>query len=307
MAELLANLSEREKAHHEASIDAQERIREAESKVTLASQELMELKRAHEQEFKILKAQWEKRARDTAYKCRQEVQKARKERAELVGLADNAEAQRKKAESRANHLTAKVRELHVQLEKRMQQQDERLTLLNRFQDARAERVSVQCEDRIDKMTKHANKVAMMSSAAVDSTVEELQGQAARANFRAEGRVRYGELCDLAKSVGNYDMTKDAYYRVKDDLISLWHIQAGSSTPSRVRTAPASVQRTCTSPFGASTALQLAQSTPRSYGSSRSGVERAPGSHTSDPKRAIGGAIRPSNLPRVRANGFMATA
>merc|ERR1711879_746900 len=69
--------------------------------------------------------------------------------------------------------------------------------------------------------------------------EKLQGQMTRAYLRAEGRVRFKELRELAKSRDNYNVSREAYFGLKGEILSLWRTQQ-QPPDSRPNTAPAAL-------------------------------------------------------------------
>lgn len=184
----------------------------------------MELRRAQQQELRVLRAQFERRLRETSYGCRQEVHRAHSSLSEAEAVAEQAEERRRGAEACAGALAQKVADLREHLRKRGQSADASVEALQRMMDARLQRVTAQTEARISSMAGHAKAVCTLSKSAVEGVTEELQGQLARAHVRSEGRVRFRELCQLAGTYGNYDVSKDAYYTVKAELINLWHVQ-----------------------------------------------------------------------------------
>eukprot|EP00420_Gonyaulax_spinifera_P024840 CAMPEP_0197915062 /NCGR_PEP_ID=MMETSP1439-20131203/79564_1 /TAXON_ID=66791 /ORGANISM="Gonyaulax spinifera, Strain CCMP409" /LENGTH=238 /DNA_ID=CAMNT_0043536999 /DNA_START=92 /DNA_END=804 /DNA_ORIENTATION=+ len=237
MPELLNRLAEREKARFAAGQEATSRIRAAELQTTRAAEKLMELRRAQDQELKVLKAQFEKRLRDTTYAARQAVARTNKELWEAQAVADQAVKRQRSAEESVACLKQKLKHLREYAQRRTDGAKASRTMLQNMMDSRLKRVAAQSDARVENMTAHAKEVSALSNVAMDTVNTELQSQLAHAHVRAEGRVRFKELCQLAHTFGNYDMSKDAYYHVKHELIDLWHAQ--KATPFRLtQTAPA---------------------------------------------------------------------
>jgi len=224
MSELLARLAEREQARFAAEQEAKIRIREAESKTTLAAQEFMELRRANEQELKVLRAKAEKTLRDAAYKCQQDVHAAQAQVTEAEAFADQAEKRQRSADAIAFAYLEKVKHMEVHVQRRTKKAEDNNTELQRCMDTRVKRVEKQNIGRVANMEAHAKEVCAVSKVALETVSEELQDQVAKAHVRSEGRVRFKELCHLASTFGNYDMSRDTYFHVKHELIDLWHKQ-----------------------------------------------------------------------------------
>lgn len=225
MPELLEKLTAREKEKFTAEQDAVVRAREAATKVTKASEELMEMKRAHEQELFVVKAQYEKRIRDKGYSCRQQLHRARDELSAAEAQAESAESSQKKAELCAANLSLKLRDLQAHLDRRTVTAEECLAALEQMMHVRLKRVTEQADNRIMDMMDHAKEVHSVSNLAVGDVTTELQDQMSRAHHRAEGRTRFKDLCELAKNKRNYDISDDGYQHLKNHLIGLWHVQS----------------------------------------------------------------------------------
>jgi hypothetical protein len=235
MTELLARLAEREQARFAAEQEAKIRIREAEFKTTLAAQEFMELRRANEQELKVLRAKAEKNLRDTSYKCQQDVHAAQAQVTEAEAFADQAEKRQRSADAIAFAYLEKVKHMEAHVQRRTKKAEVNNAELQRSMDTRIKRVDKQNQSRAANMEAHAKEVCTVSKLALETVSEELQDQVAKAHVRSEGRVRFKELCHLASTFGNYDVSRDAYFHVKHELIDLWHQQKaaaplGSSCP-----------------------------------------------------------------------------
>jgi len=224
MSELLARLAEREQARFAAEQEAKTRIREAECKTTLAAQEFMELRRANEQELKVLRAKAEKKLRDVTYKCQQDVHEAQARVTEAEALADQAEKRQRSADAVAFAYLEKVKHLEEHVQRRTKKAEANNAELQRCMDTRLKRVVKQNEGRVANMEAHAKEVCTVSKVALETVSEELQDQVGKAHVRSEGRVRFKELCHLASTFGNYDMSRDSYFHVKHELIDLWHKQ-----------------------------------------------------------------------------------
>jgi len=224
MSELLARLAEREQARFAAEQEAKMQIREAESRTTLAAQEFMELRRANEQELKVLRAQAEKTLRDTAYKCQQDMHAAQAQVTEAEAFADQAEKRQKSAEAIATAYQEKVQHMEAHVQRRTKKAEDNNAELQRCMDTRVKRLEKQNNGRVANMETHAREVCTVSKVALETVSEELQDQEGKAHVRSEGRVRFKELCHLASTFGNYDMSRDAYFHVKHELIDLWHQQ-----------------------------------------------------------------------------------
>jgi len=227
MSELLDKLAERERARLQAENEAAVRVREAMTKVTKASEELMELRRLHEHEIKVLRVQHEKRLRDQGYACRQKVHKARQEQTHAEGVAEATEKKQRGAEAHVHVLQLKLKELQSHLDRHESNSERKLAGMKRLMNARVESMTAHNDGRIQSMVDHSSEVINAAATAVDNISDELHGQVARTHVRAEGRSRFRELCDLAKSHCSYHMSNEAYFGAKNDLIDLWHQQKAS--------------------------------------------------------------------------------
>jgi len=233
MSELLARLTEREMSRLEAEKDARARIIEAMNEVTNKCEGLQQLRRSQDMEMKVSRAQMEKTGRDNAYKWRQEVHKASKELNDTVAQADSSKLRKSRALAHEKLLSNKAMELERQLRDRQAQLDDRIASLHTVQQARFDRVKQQNDERISSVAALTEDVVNASHAAVGGATETLQEQFHRSNLRSEGRTRFKELCDLSKSAGNYEMSKPAYYEMKDELTSLWHRQTKTPAPTKI--------------------------------------------------------------------------
>lgn len=269
MAELLEKLTEREKAKFVAEKEAAGRVRAAEAEVTAATEALLELKRRQEQEIRVLKAQNEKRIRDASHAARLNVDKAQKDCAMAEALADTTEKRQRRSEAHATNLEQKVAELQAMIARREHEAAAELLETERMMASRYERVASQADDRIRSMAEHAREVCTAASVSLEIASDELQDQMARASIRAEGRVRFKELKDLAKSWDRFDITKESYTELKDNLIDLWRAQANSARnscnmyPETVRSMLSPSPDSAKSPFGRAGQNMLAEVTPES--------------------------------------------
>lgn len=225
MPELLRRLAEREKERVATEREARARIRSSRDQVLKASEELRELKRAHEQELRVLKAQYEKHLRDTMQACRLKVVQAWHEQTEEEAAAEQAEKRMRMAEAYASALGKKIADLQVHLQRRAETADKSLACLERFASERVKLASAQCQSRLTAMREHAQKVCASSGAAVEQATRDCQDHLANAHYRAEGRTRLKELCYLAKCRGDYDLSSEAYFGMKADLLTFWQAQA----------------------------------------------------------------------------------
>jgi hypothetical protein len=230
MTEVLDKLTEREKALFVAEKEAAARVRGAEAEVHAATESLLELKRHQEQELKVIQAQHEKRMRDTAYSCRQRVHQAQRESAMVQALADSAEKRQRRSEAHVANLEQKISDLQAMISKRQHEAAAELNTVERMMQGRYARVASQADSRVRSMAEHAKEVCTAANMSLEITAEELQDQMSRASIRAEGRVRFKELKNLAKAWDRYDLSRDAYNDLKGDLIDLWHVQTNSARP-----------------------------------------------------------------------------
>lgn len=231
MTDMLNMLSDREQAKFAAGQELSQAMREADKRVTTVTESLMEKKRAQDQELKLVKAQCEKRFRDISLLCRQQVHKAQKEQAEAEGRADIAEKEMTTSEAHAYTLEQKLKALKEQLEQRKVDADMHVAETERIMNTRVTRVRTQAEKRVNDMASHTQVVMAHARGTHDETLDEMRDQLARAHVRAEGRSRFKELRDLAKSIDNYEMGRPEYRATKDELVNLWHFQSlGPASP-----------------------------------------------------------------------------
>lgn len=231
MTEMLNMLSDREQAKFAAGQELSKAMREADKRVTTVTESLMEKKRAQDQELKLVKAQCEKRLRDISLLCRQQVHKAQKERAEAEGRADIAEKEMTTAEAHKQELERKMAALKRQLEQRKIDADVNVSETERIMNTRVTRVRMQAEKRVNDMAELTKDVMAHARTTHDETIDEMRDQLARAHVRAEGRTRFKELRDLAKSTESYEMGRPEYRTMKNELVNLWHFQSlGPASP-----------------------------------------------------------------------------
>jgi len=231
MSELMSKLADREQERAIAQQEATEGINACKRQVNEASEELMEFKRGREQELKVLKLQYEKQLRDTAFACRQRVQAGADGVAETHGRLESAEKRKWDLESKAFHLRLRVMELEKHMEQRDQYNDNRYQSLNRSMEARLKRITNQGDDRIQSMNNHALMLRESMYSGVESSQEEMQDQTARAHIRAEGRTRFKELCELAERTKSYDMSSESFQQIRDELLDLWKMQGKTQLAS----------------------------------------------------------------------------
>lgn len=259
MTEVLAKLTEREKAMFYAEQEAAAVVREAEAKVTQGTEDLMELKRTQEQELRVIKAQNEKKIRDASYAWRAKVHKAQKERAMSEALAETSEKRQKRSEAHVANLEQKIYDLQTMIQKRTQGAEKECSNMQRLMDGRFEQVAAQADGRVRSMAQHAKEVCDAAGASRDITAEELHDQVARASVRAEGRTRFKELRELAKSWDHVDLTQDNYNELKGNLIELWHIQSKgeNNVPgAKVELVDRTPPPTAPSPLGRAAAVSI---------------------------------------------------
>lgn len=224
MSELITKLAKCNQAKFAVEQESRKTLRDAANEVTMVSASLMELTRVHEQEIRVLKARYEKSLREYTYACRQKVHDANKQRMEMEALAEAAEERQARAEAHASHLEAKLQAMREQLKMKEEVAQNTISGIERVTTAREKRVDVQSDERERNMEHHAREVRAATGLAVETTTAELQDQLRRCHLRAEGRMRFKELCQLASESSSYKMSREAYYATKHDLISLWHIQ-----------------------------------------------------------------------------------
>lgn len=293
MTEMLEQLSAIERQKFGAEQDARVRVRQAEANVTTASQELMEVIRANEQQVKVLKAQCEKRLRDASYHAGQTVRNAEADKAAAEAHAETAEVVLKRTQAYVKSLEEKARNLQMQLHQKMQDCEDHVAETEREMQTRIERCSTQADARVHSMLQHSREVFESADAALESTADDLQDQMSRAQMRAEGRSRFRELCDLSKSRLNIEMSQPAYEACKEDVLSLWGAQtstASSLNHTLNRTgelmfgpgeSPASARHKLNLGMTASTATGLGESGSLSLGATPRGgkVPASPGNDT----------------------------
>lgn len=245
MQDMLTLLTERESDRCCANLEESIRIREANNKVTAATEELMELKRSQEQEIQVLKVKCDKRYRDTALQCRQQVQKAEKEKAKAEGALESAERNTKVAEARVAAMEQKVHDLKEQLRQRTEEAERRVAAAQRLMEVRLDQAYVQQDRRVLNMADHTKVVMEQASTAIEAAEEEYQEQLAHAHVRAEGRTRFKELCGIAKATNNYEVAQPVYKDIKDELVALWHVQSRTDGSPVAALAPKETNRSLT--------------------------------------------------------------
>lgn len=228
MTEVLQQLTDHEQQLYIAEKDAATRVRQAEAEVSEASEKNLELRRTQEQELKVCKAQNEKKLRDISHAIRAQVQKAHKESATFIALAEVAEQRQQRSEAHVTNLKQKIQDLESMLKKRAQASDVECYQVRRAMESRIERVYAQADERIQSMAEHAQEVCAATGAALQTMDCELNNQMLRASIRAEGRVRFKELKDLAITFRQANLSKEHYVDLKDNLIDLWHAQTAIS-------------------------------------------------------------------------------
>lgn len=230
MSELMCKLTQREQERLITQQEAQMGIQACRQQVNEAAEELMEYKRGKDHELKVLRTQYEKQFRDTAYACRQRVQQSVDAVSETTGKAQAAEQRRWGLETQVSRLRLRVMELEECMQRRQQNNDNEMGSLSRTMDARLGRVTQQTDSRRYNMTSHALKLRDTIQRGVSATQEELQDQTARAHVRAEGRTRFMELCDLAERTKSYDMSQESFAQIRDELLGLWTTQGTTHSP-----------------------------------------------------------------------------
>lgn len=223
-SELLERLTTCEKAKFLAERDAEAQVRQAEAKVSAMTQRVAELKREQEQQKKELKSQCEKQLRDVAAKARREASRAEQDRVNAEGTAEASECHMIQAERHVLDLTRKVAALQSKLHGRTSEFNDRVERTEREADERVERVSAQANQRINDMSQLAKEVQEAAASCVDMMVTEHAEQVSRADMRAEGRVRFKELCSLSAMRTDLQISQDEYESSKDDLLHLWQKQ-----------------------------------------------------------------------------------
>jgi DNA polymerase II small subunit/DNA polymerase delta subunit B len=184
MNEMLQKLTAREKEKFAAEQEVAEQCREAEARVTGASELLQEVARAQEQELKVLRAQQDQRLREESYQAQQSVHRAKDATAAAVYIAEAAEKRQKSAEALVASLQVKLQDLEAHFDSRVQSADDSIAGLQRLMKQRLERLTAQDDCRVAAMTDHALKVHATSGAAVLGNAAELEDQVYRADVRS---------------------------------------------------------------------------------------------------------------------------
>merc|ERR1719161_3331113 len=118
-------------------------------------------------------------------------------------------------------LTQKVAGLQALLHGRTSEFNDRVERTEREADERIERVSAQANQRINDMSQLAKEVQEAAASCVDMMVTEHAEQVSRADMRAEGRVRFKELCTLSAMRSDLEISQKDYEGAKEDLLHLW--------------------------------------------------------------------------------------
>eukprot|EP00746_Dinoflagellata_sp_MGD_P165779 gnl/MRDRNA2_/MRDRNA2_95258_c0_seq1.p1 gnl/MRDRNA2_/MRDRNA2_95258_c0~~gnl/MRDRNA2_/MRDRNA2_95258_c0_seq1.p1 ORF type:complete len:248 (+),score=69.06 gnl/MRDRNA2_/MRDRNA2_95258_c0_seq1:118-861(+) len=222
--DLLEQLTASEKARFAAERSAEQSVRQAEAKVTALTQRLAEMRRSNDQLLRELRAQCEKKLRDTAAKARQAVQDAEQARCNSEGKAAVAEERMEKSERHTNNLEAKVEQLSDLLLRQERETQSRKQREERVAEDRVEWISAVCNQRIDSMSELCKEVQEAAASSMDIMTGEHQEQLTRADMRAEGRSRFQELCSLSKMRGDLQLSQREYETARSDLTDLWHSQ-----------------------------------------------------------------------------------
>merc|ERR1719277_389384 len=184
MNEMLQKLTAREKEKFAAEQEAAEQCREAEARVTRASELLQEVTRAQEQELKVLRAQQDQRLREESYQAQQAVHQAKDATAAAEYIAEAAEKRQKSAEALVASLQVKRQDLEAHFDARVQGADDSIAGLQRLMKQRLERLTAQDDRRVAAMTDFALQVHTTSGAAVLGNAAELEDQVYRADVRS---------------------------------------------------------------------------------------------------------------------------
>mmetsp|Transcript_118365 Transcript_118365/g.328990 ORF Transcript_118365/g.328990 Transcript_118365/m.328990 type:complete len:265 (+) Transcript_118365:76-870(+) len=224
MPEMLSELTEREKERFSSEQEAQAGIRAVKEKVSAAAEELMALRRAQDHEVGVVKAQYEKRIRDTVSASRQRVRHAQGELVDAEAQMELSNRGLKLAEAEVAVLQKRAAQLQAQLAERNIVGEQWLQELQCCMDERVARITAQTDTRVASMKDHTEMVRRSCLDAVHAVRSELQDQLSRASMRAEGRTRFLELCDLAGRCAGYEMTQDSYQELKAELVGLWQLQ-----------------------------------------------------------------------------------
>lgn len=222
--DLLEQLTFAEKARFAAERSAEAQVRQAEAKVTALTQRLAEMRRANDQSLKQIRAECEKKLRDTAAHARQIVNEADQGRVSAEGRAAIAEERSDKAEKNLSNLEAKVDQLKQLLEFRQEESEMRCARTQRTGESRVERIYGQCNQRINDMAELCKEVQDAAALSIDVMTGEHQEQLTRADMRAEGRQRFQELCSLSKMRGDLQLSQREYETARTDLADLWRSQ-----------------------------------------------------------------------------------
>lgn len=222
--ELLERLSNSEKEKFLAERQAEAQVRQAEARVTAMTQRVAELKREQEQAKRELRTQCEKQLRDVAARARREALMAEQEKVNEEGCAEAAQIDMLQAERHVLDLTQKVADLQAMFAAAKEVTSERIERTEREADARIERVSAQANQRINDMSQLAKEVQEAAATCIDQMVSEHAEQVSRADMRAEGRVRFKELCTLSAMRSDLEISQKEYEDAKDDLLNLWRKQ-----------------------------------------------------------------------------------
>merc|ERR1740130_294037 len=142
------------------------------------------------------------------------------------------EQRQQRSEAHVTDLQHKIQDLEAMLQKRAQASDVECYQVRRAMETRMERVYAQADERIQSMAEHAKEVCAATGAALQTMDSELNNQMLRASIRAEGRVRFKELKDLAITFRKANLSKEHYVDLKDNLIDLWHVQSAISPSER---------------------------------------------------------------------------
>eukprot|EP00929_Paragymnodinium_shiwhaense_P068910 TRINITY_DN34757_c0_g1_i1.p1 TRINITY_DN34757_c0_g1~~TRINITY_DN34757_c0_g1_i1.p1 ORF type:complete len:315 (-),score=92.96 TRINITY_DN34757_c0_g1_i1:137-1081(-) len=222
--ELFDLLTDRERTLLSSTTDARERINQAVNDTRQAELELHELRRRQEHEMRVLRAQWEKKAREVHLRCRQEVANALKERTQAEEAASHAEQLRRRSEATAAQLTVQLKELQAQLQHFQVDRDSNMHSLSSMMDARVRKIENQLEERIEKMSTFDKSVCAASDAAINLTTQRLTEQCVRIGLRSEQRQRFKELCAVKSAREHYNMSKAGCKALKDDIVTFWQRQ-----------------------------------------------------------------------------------
>merc|ERR1719161_3026843 len=168
--------------------------------------------------------QCEKQIRDVAARARRQALQAEQEKVNAEGCADAAESSMLLAERHVLDLTQKVIDLQAMFDSAKIEANERIERTEREADERLERVSAQANQRINDMSQLAKEVQETAACCIDQMVTEHAEQVSRADMRAEGRVRFKELCQLSAMRSDLEISQKDYEGAKEDLLHLWQKQ-----------------------------------------------------------------------------------